>query len=66
MTYFLNPRWFIDLSYVFSMPNARTNYVASPFNNPRTGGPSFMGTLLGTYTADVSSHSILATLNFAF
>jgi opacity protein-like surface antigen len=66
VTYFLTPRWFIDLSYVFSMPNSRTNYVASPFNNPRTAGPSFMGTLLGSYTADVSSHAVLATINLAF
>jgi len=48
------------------MPNARINSVASPFNNPRTGGPSFMGALPGTDAADVSSHAILATLNVAF
>ena len=47
------------------MPNSRTNYVASPFNNPRAGA-SFMGTLLGTYTAEVSSHAVLATINFTF
>lgn len=66
VTYFLTPRWFIDVSYVFSMPNNRVNYVSSPFNNPRTVGASFSGTLLGTYTADVSSHAILATINLAF
>lgn len=65
VTYFLTPRWFVDVSYVFAMPNSRTNYVASPFNNPRTGA-SFMGTLLGTYTAEVSSHAVLATINFTF
>jgi opacity protein-like surface antigen len=66
MTYFLTPHWFVDLAYVFSMPNSRTNYVASPFNNTEPTGTSYMGTLLGTFTADVSSHSIFAAMNFAF
>jgi opacity protein-like surface antigen len=66
ITYFLAPSWFLDLSYSFVMPNAQTGYVTSPFNNPRDSGPSFTGTLIGAYTASLSSHALTLTINKAF
>ncbi len=66
VTYFLTPSWFLDLTYSFVAPNARTFYVASPFSNPGTGGPSFQGTLIGTYSANVVTHAIGIKINRAF
>ena len=66
MTYFLTPSWFVDLSYSFAAPNPQTFYVASPFNNPGSGGPSFQGTLIGTYTANLTTHAIGLKINCAF
>jgi len=66
VTYFLTPSWFVDLSYSFAAPNPQTFYVASPFNNPGSGGPSFQGTLIGTYTANLTTHAIGLKINCAF
>jgi opacity protein-like surface antigen len=66
VTYFLGSSWFLDLSYSFSMPNGRTTYVTSPFNNPGDGTTAFSGTLIGTYTANLSTEAIAITINKTF
>jgi hypothetical protein len=66
LTYFLALSWFLDLSQGFSMPNARTTYVTSPFNNPGDGTIAFSGTLIGTYTANLSTRAQSITINKAF
>ena len=65
-TFFLTKSWFLDLNYVFSMPNASITYLTSPFNNPGNGGLAFTGTLIGAYSANLSTHSIGLTINRAF
>jgi opacity protein-like surface antigen len=65
-TFFLTKSWFLDLNYVFSMPNASITYLTSPFNNPGNGGLAFTGTLIGAYSANLNTHSIGLTINRAF
>jgi hypothetical protein len=66
LTYFLTPSWFLDLNYSFTAPNARTIFATSPFSNPGTGTTSFAGTLIGNYSANLSTHAIALTINRAF
>lgn len=66
LTFFLTPSWFLDLNYVFSMPNANITQLTSPFNNPGTGPVAFTGTLIGAYSANLNTHSIGLTINRAF
>jgi outer membrane protein W len=66
LTFFLTKSWFLDLNYVFSMPNASITQLTSPFNNPGSGGLAFTGTLIGAYTGNLSTHSIGFTINRAF
>lgn len=66
VTFFLAPTWFLDLNYVFSMPNAQITQITSPFNNPGSNGLAFTGTLIGAYTANLSTHAIGLTINKAF
>ncbi len=66
VVHFLTPSWFVDLSYMFTAPDARTALFTSAFDNP--GSPStFAGTLIGTATANVRhTQAIMVSLNKAF
>jgi opacity protein-like surface antigen len=66
VTYFLTPSWFVDVSYLLNIPEARTARFQSAFNNP--GNPdSFAGSLIGTATANMqNTQTIMLSLNKAF
>jgi len=56
------------LNYTYSKPNVAEFNIASPYKNPAEGSSDlgFEGTLVGSATRDISTNSILLTLNWAF
>ena len=59
-TFFLTKSWFLDLNYVFSMPNASITYLTSPFNNPGNGGLAFTGLTLYATHVKTAPRRVLA------
>lgn len=68
VTYFLSNSLFLDLNYTYSRPNVAEFNIASPYRNPAEGSSElgFEGTLIGSATRDISTNTILLTLNWAF
>jgi len=66
MMYFFNPHLFLDVNYIYSNTGSVNTRVQSPFNNPGNGTYATSGTLIGTYTANLSSQMITLSLNWAF
>jgi len=68
VTYFLNNSLFLDFNYTYSKPNVAEFNIASPYRNPAEGSSElgFEGTLIGSATRDISTNTILLTLNWAF
>lgn len=67
VTFFLAPSWFLDLGYAYVRPNAINVHITAPFSNPGNGsGNAFAGTLIGDYTANLSTHAITLTINKTF
>ncbi len=68
VTYFLNNSLFLDLNYTYSRPNVAELDIASPYKNPAEGANElgFAGTLIGSATRDISTNTVLLTLNWAF
>ncbi|MBN8871874.1 MAG: hypothetical protein J0H67_03465 [Rhodospirillales bacterium] len=64
--YFFNPHLFLDANYVYSNTGSVNTRVQSPFNNPGNGTYATSGTLIGTYTSNLSSQMITVSLNWAF
>ncbi|MBN8903400.1 MAG: hypothetical protein J0H57_20440, partial [Rhodospirillales bacterium] len=66
MMYFFNPHLLLDVNYIYSNTGSVNTRVQSPFNNPGNGTYATSGTLIGTYTANLSSQMITLSLNWAF
>ena len=68
VTYFLNNSLFLDFNYTYSKPNVAEFNIASPYRNPAEGSSElgFEGTLIGSATRDISTNTILLTLNWVF
>jgi opacity protein-like surface antigen len=69
LTYFLSRSVFLDLSYTYSKPNATNLSISDqPFSNPSANpsDPSFYGTLNGTATSNITTNTILLTINTRF
>ncbi len=68
VTYFLNDSMFLDLNYTYSRPNMTDFSIASPYENPaeNTSGLGFDGELIGSASRDISTNTVLLTLNWAF
>lgn len=64
-TYFLNHDWYLDFNYTYSQPRTPTNNYWSTFVNPVDSRIFLAGTLTGSSYGAVSSHSFVATLNYA-
>lgn len=69
LTYFLSRSIFLDLSYTYSKPNATNLSISGqPFSNPSASpsDPSFYGTLNGTATSNLTTNTVLLTINTRF
>ncbi|HWV42762.1 MAG TPA: hypothetical protein VN004_14145 [Pseudorhodoplanes sp.] len=66
VTYYLTPSWFVDLSYLVTIPDTRTAWFTSGFYNPGTPD-TFKGTLIGSATSNVdTTQTIMVSLNRMF
>jgi hypothetical protein len=66
-TYFFAPSWFVDVSYMFARTNNQTFDYSSTFSNPN--GPNnttTTGSLVGSSSGRVETHSVIATIGIAF
>ena len=68
VTYFLSNSLFLDLNYTYSKPNVAEFNIASPYKNPAEGSSDlgFEGSLIGSATREISTNTLLMTLNWAF
>lgn len=68
VTYFASNSLFLDLSYTYSRPNMSDFHIASPYKNPAQGSSriGFDGELIGSASRDISTNTILLTMNWAF
>lgn len=65
-TYFLTRDWYLDFNYTYSQPRTPTNFYASTFVNPKNSRVDLVGTLQGSSSGTQTSHSFMATLNWAY
>lgn len=65
-TYFLTDKAFLDFQYTFANPFAEEFHVESPFYNDFYDPRVYTGTLIGDYTAELSTHLLTVSLNFGF
>ncbi len=65
-TYFLTRNWYLDFNYTYSQPRTPTNFYASTFVNPTSQRLTLVGTLQGSSSGTQTSHSFMATLNWAY
>jgi len=65
-TYFLTRNWYLDFNYTYSQPRTPTNFYASTFRNPTNERIYLAGTLQGNSAGTQTSHSFVATLNWAY
>lgn len=65
-TYFLDPSWFVDLSYTYARTNTYQSDYSSTFSNPGADGRLTEGTLVGDSSGRVVTQAITFTMNWAF
>jgi hypothetical protein len=65
-TDFLTRNWYLDFNYTYSQPRTLTNFYASTFRNPPNQRVTLVGTLQGNSAGTQTSHSFVATLNWAY
>lgn len=65
-TYFLSRNWYLDFNYTYSQPRTPTNFYFSLFKNPTNERIYLAGTLQGNSAGTQTSHSFVATLNWAY
>ena len=68
VTYFVSNSLFLDLSYTYSRPNMSDFHISSPYRNPAQGSSEigFDGELIGSASRDISTNTVLLTMNWAF
>ena len=65
-TYFIDPTWFLDMSYTYSVTgNQTSNWGGAWADNPAIGGTR-TGTNTGTSSGNVTTQALTITLNKAF
>ncbi len=66
MTYFIDPTWFLDFNYTYSMtPHNQTDYFA-PFSGTLANGYTKSGTLSGTSTQYITVQAVALSINKVF
>jgi hypothetical protein len=64
-TYFFNPNWFLDFSYVYDTTFNQTASFSGPFTNT-TGGYTTVGTLSGNSSGRLTTQSVSVSINMLF
>lgn len=67
-TYFIDPTWFVDISYTYSMTETKSSGWGGPWTDTDTqrGSSTRTGTNTGTSSGSVNIQAIMVTINKAF
>lgn len=67
-TYFIQPTWFLDISYTYSFTGTKTSNWGGPWNDTDIARDfvSRTGTNTGTSSGSVSTQALMLTINKAF
>jgi opacity protein-like surface antigen len=65
-TYFINPTWFVDLSYSYSMTGTKKSSWGGPWSDTLPNGSARIGNNAGTSSGSVSTQAFSVSINAAF
>ena len=65
-TYFINPTWFVDLSYSYSMTGTKTSSWGGPWSDTLPNGSTRIGNNEGTSSGSVNAQAFSISINAAF
>ena len=65
-TYFINPTWFVDFSYSYSMTSTKTSSWGGPWRDTLFNGSSRIGNNAGTSSGSVNTQAFSVSINAVF
>ena len=65
-TYFINPTWFVDLSYSYSMTRTKTSSWGGPWSDTLPNGSTRIGNNAGASSGSVSTQAFSVSINAVF
>jgi hypothetical protein len=65
-TYFINPDWFVDMSYMYSLTWTRTSSWSGPWRDTLSNGTARIGNNSGTSSGSVNTQTFSVSINTAF
>ena len=65
-TYFINPTWFVDLSYSYSMTGTKTRGWGGPWSDTLPDGSTRIGNNAGNSSGSVNTQAFSVSINAAF
>ena len=65
-TYFINPTWFLDLSYSYSMTGTKKSSWSGPWSDTLPDGSARIGNNAGTSSGSVGTQAFSVSINAAF
>ena len=65
-TYFINPTWFVDISYSYSMTGTKTSSWGGPWSDTLPDGSTRIGNNAGISSGSVNTQAFSVSINAAF
>ena len=65
-TYFINPTWFVDFSYSYSMTGTKTSSWGGPWSDTLPNGSTRIGHNAGTSSGSMNAQAFSVSINAAF
>lgn len=65
-TYFIDPNWFVDLSYSYSISGTKTSNWGGPWSDSLPNGTTRIGNNSGTSSGSVNTQAFSVSINAAF
>lgn len=65
-TYFINPTWFVDLNYSYSITGTKTSSWGGPWSDTLPNGSTRIGNNAGHSSGSVSTQAFSVSINAAF
>ena len=65
-TYFINPTWFVDLSYSYSMTGTKNSSWGGSWSDTLPNGSARIGNNAGTSSGSVNTQAFSLSINAAF
>jgi hypothetical protein len=65
-TYFINPTWFVDISYSYSMTQTKTSRWGGPWSDTLPNGSLRIGNNTGTSSGSVNTQAFSVSINKSF